>query len=307
MSQPELLRIPFAAELKFVGASDVGEIGGYGAVFNNLDFNGDMLAPGAFDETLAEQKAAGRVLPMFGEHSFAFVGGDPYPIGGWTEVEPDEKGLRVKGNFIGMQYPEVGRVYDLVKAGLIPAMSIAFRVREGGAIKGKKAGEPNRLLKSVDLYSIDLVSDPANPLARIDSVKSIITLPHQQEAASSVQQAYAMCADCMGGGDAPTKDERNQIMGHLNDAHRLLTGTEVPMTTMSFDQQREFKKWLHRNKDEGGLGLSAATADDIAALLFKHSAPRDEADDAAARHAARKALVAEMTGILSGFSLKPKD
>jgi HK97 family phage prohead protease len=303
MSQPEVFRVPFSAELKFVDSGDVGEIGGYGSVFNVIDLNGDMIVPGAFDATLAEQKSAGRVLPMFGEHSFAFLGGDPYPVGIWTDVQPDEKGLRVKGKLVSLQHPDVKRVHDLLKEGAIGAMSIAFKVREGGSVKGTKVGEPRRKLTGLDLYSVDLVGDPANPAARIDSVKSMLTMPNTTAAAGSIVSAHQMCADCMGGGDAPTAAERTQIMGHLQDAHRHLTGNDIPAALMHFDRLRELKKWLHLPVEQGGRGFSSKQADEIAELVFK-SMPRDESGDSAAASAARKAAVTDISRLLSGFSLK---
>jgi HK97 family phage prohead protease len=292
------------AELKFTGDPETGEVGGYGSVFNTLDWHGDMIAPGAFDESLAEQKSAGRQIPMFGEHSFALLGGDPYPIGVWTDVQPDEKGLRVKGKLISLQHPDVTRVHDLVKAGVIPGMSIAYKVRPGGAVKGTKAGEPKRLLKAIDLYSIDLVGDPSNPLARIDSVKAMLTMPNHQAAADAIQQAHQMCVDCMGGGDAPTADERNQITGNLKEAYRHLTGSDIPVATkVHFERLRELKKWLHLPVEQGGRGFSSKQADEIAELVFK-SLPRDESGDSAAASAARKEAVSEIARLLSGFSLK---
>lgn len=292
------------AELKFVGEPDAGEVTGYGSVFNVMDWHGDMVAPGAFDDTLAEQKAAGRVIPMYGQHSFALLGGDPYPIGMWTDIQPDEKGLRVRGKFIGLQHPDVSRVLDLVKAGVIPGMSIAFKVRPNGAVQGKKAGEPKRLLKSVDLYSIDLVGDPANPHATIDGVKAMLQMPNHKAAADALEQAHQMCMDCMSGGDAPTSDERNQITDNLRTAYKHLTGSDMPMK-MQFEQLREFKKWLHAPVDQGGRGFTNSQADELAQLVFKFTPPRDESgDDSAAASAARKQAVGEIRSLLSGFSLK---
>jgi Escherichia/Staphylococcus phage prohead protease len=303
MSQPEMCRVPFAAELSFVGDPETGEVAGYGAVFNNIDLNGDMISPGAFDATLAEQKSSGRVLPMFGEHSFAFMGGDPYPIGGWTSVVPDSKGLRVEGKLVGLKHPDVGRAHELIKAKLLPGLSIAFRPRDGGYVKGVKAGEPRRRLTAVDLFSIDVVGDPANPQALIDSVKSTMMMPNHTAAAEAIQGAHQMCADCMGGGDAPTKAERDQIMGNLKEAFRHLTGNDMPAAMMRFEQLRELKKWLHLPVDQGGRGFSSSQADEIAELVFK-SLPRDESGDTAAASAARKQVVGEIAGLLSGFSLK---
>jgi HK97 family phage prohead protease len=295
----EVCRVPFDGALKFESDGEVGEISGYGSTFNVTDLNGDMMMPGAFDATLAEHKSSGRVMPMFGEHSFAFLGGDPYPIGGWTKLEPDTKGLHVTGKLVGLKHPDVARVYELVKEKLISAMSIAYRVRDGGYEKGTKAGDPRRWLKAVDLFSIDLVGDPANPQATIDNIKSVLTLPNHQRAASWIKEAFSLCGESLGGGNAPTKAQRDQLNGYLQDAHRELTGEEIP-ALMRFEQLREFKKWLHSPVDQGGRGFTNSQADELATLIFK-SMPRDEDGDAAK---ARKEAVGDIARALSGFSLK---
>jgi hypothetical protein len=298
-----MLRHVFAApaELKFINSGEAGEVGGYATVFGVLDWHRDVIVKGAFDKTLAEQKASGRKMPMFGEHSFAFLGGDPYPIGVWDELEPDERGLRVKGHFIGQDHPDVARVHTLCKEGLVGGISIAYGLKSEGFIQGKKAGDPLRTITSIDyLHSVDLVADPSNPQARVDSVKQMLTMPNHQAAADAIQEAHQMCVDCMGGGDAPTSDERGQIMQKMRDAYGHLTGNDVPMK-MKFDQLRELKGWLHRPVEQGGRGFSAAQADQIASLVFKSSNSRDESEDATG--AARKQAVGEIRSLLSGFSL----
>lgn len=294
-----------SAELKFVGEpGETGQLQGYGSVFNVLDSYGDMIAPGAFDVTLAEQKSSGRIMPMFGEHSFAFMGGDPYPIGYWTKVEPDAKGLRVEGKFVGLGHPDVARAHELAKAGLLKGLSIAFKAKE--SVKGTKVGEPKRLLKSLELFSIDLVGDPANPLATVDNIKAMLNMPNHQAAAQALQDAHQMCTESMGGGDAPTSDERNQITGKIKEAYRHVTGQDMPVSAkaIAFDQLRELKKWLHLPVEQNGRGFSAKQADEIAELVFKSTSLGESGDHAAAT-AARKEAVANIRAALSGFSLKP--
>jgi hypothetical protein len=294
-----------AAEVKFVGDPGAGEVSGYATVYGILDSHRDVIMRGAFDKTLAEQKAAGRKMPMFGEHSFAFIGGDPYPIGVWDEVEPDERGLRVKGRFVALDHPDVARVHRLTKEGLTGGISIAYNLKPDGFVKGKTPGDPLRTINEIKyLHSIDLVADPSNPHARVDSVKAMMTMPNHQAATDAIQQAHQMCVDCMGGGDAPTAGERNQITGHLKDAYRHLTGAEMPVVMKAhFEQLRELKKWLHLPVEQGGRGFSSKQADEVAELVFK-SLPRDESGDSAAASAARKEAVGEIRRVLSGFSLK---
>jgi hypothetical protein len=298
-------RVSFSGiELKFIDgldgdahASDCGTLAGYASVFNIPDFYGDVIAPGAFDDTLAEQKAAGRVMPMYGEHSFSLIGGDPYPIGMWTDVTPDDKGLKVKGKLIGLQHPDVSRVHELVKAGIIPGISIAYRVRPNGAVIGKKAGEPKRLLKSIDLHSIDLVGDPANPGARIESVKAIkaiLKTPNADNASAEILACASMCQDCMSGGDAPTMAERQAIMGHLNNAYLALNGEPMPGGAFKNRPEtvRQFERFLREQ------GYSHAEARSIAERGFKSASTPRDGDDATAMAALR-----DLRGALSGFSL----
>jgi HK97 family phage prohead protease len=289
------------AELKFVGDPSESVLTGYASVYNVLDWHRDLIAPGAFDKTLAQQKAAGRKMPMYAEHSFALLGGDQHPVGVWDEVEHDQLGLRVKGRFIGLKHPDVSRIYELSKEGLINGLSIAYKV--GDYVKGTRAGEPARTIKEIEhLHSIDLVSDPSNPLARVDSIKAMLSMPNHQAAAEALHEAHQMCVDCLSGGDAPTSDERNQITERIRTAYKHVTGNDMPMK-MQFDQLRELKKWLHLPVDQGGRGFSGKQADEIAELVFK-SMPRDESGDNAAATAARAQAVSEMRGLLSGFSLK---
>ena len=289
------------AELKFVGDPQAGQLEGYATVFGVMDSLGDQIEPGAFDATLADHKSKGTMPRMYAEHSAYQFGGDPLPIGKWTAIEPDQAGLRVKGKLIGLDHPDVKRTYDLMRNDVMTGLSIAWSGRDGGVVRGTKAGEPKRYLKAIDLFSVDPVCDPANHLARVDSLKSMLQMPNHQAAADSIRQAHQLCMDCMGGGDAPTTAERNQITQHLSDAHKHLTGQDIPMK-MQFDKLRELKKWLHAPVEQGGRGFSAKQADEIAELVFK-SMPRDESGDSAAASAARKEAVASIKQILSGFSL----
>ena len=78
-------------ELKFVeNGADLppGEFKGYGAVFGNTDSHGDVIAAGAFVDTLAERAAEGRKnVPMHVMHGF--LGGDGLPVGVWKGVAED--------------------------------------------------------------------------------------------------------------------------------------------------------------------------------------------------------------------------
>lgn len=161
--KPTTATVPFDLESKSVTEqkTDNGEFGlfqGYASTFSNRDHDDDIIMPGAFAESLK----SGRRIKMLWQHNF----GDP--IGGYTAVREDSKGLYVEGRInLGTQK---GRdAYALLKAGDIDSMSIGFRTKQYEIDRAREV----RLLKQVDLYEISLVTVPANSLATVTNVKSV--------------------------------------------------------------------------------------------------------------------------------------
>ncbi len=163
-------------ELKFAGSPDAGEFEGYGAVFGNVDQHGDRILPGAFAATLAERKAVGGTVPMHVNHGLPQLGGQR-AVGIWTDLAEDGKGLRAKGRISGMNTDAGRNLFERVKDGAFPGLSIGYRVAPGGAIYGTKAGEPRRSLKAINLGEISLVDTPSNGLALVDAVKTALAQP----------------------------------------------------------------------------------------------------------------------------------
>lgn len=167
-------RFAVAAEFKFAGAADTGEVEGYGSVFGVRDSKGDVVAPGAFSATLASMRARGFNVPMYLNHGAA-MGADGLPAGVWDSIYEDETGLAVKGRLLGLS-TDAGRYrYELAKGGALRGLSIGFITRK--ADYGTKPADPRRTIKAVDLLEVSLVDDPANPAATLTSVKSGRGLP----------------------------------------------------------------------------------------------------------------------------------
>lgn len=160
-------------EVKFAEA-DVkanGEFAGYGAVFGNVDSYGDVIQEGAFSATLADWKAGGKLPPMLLQHGGMGVANtDQLPIGKWTKMTEDSRGLYAEGKLINLD-TELGRtVYGALKEGVLDGLSIGFRAKEF-ALRSKPE-DPRRTLKAVDLVELSVVTFPANGKARISQVKS---------------------------------------------------------------------------------------------------------------------------------------
>lgn len=149
-------------ETKFASTDDdTMSFTGYGAVFGNTDDYGDVIAKGAFAKSIKD----GAKPLMFLNHNPMAL-----PIGKWTGLEEDDFGLKVEGKFIDTSMGRDAHVAS--KSGAITGLSIGYIPKE---IKFGKPGtnEPARLIKSIELLEISVVTFPANTKARILDVKSI--------------------------------------------------------------------------------------------------------------------------------------
>lgn len=157
-------------EVKFAADSEAMTFSGYGARFGNVDAYGDVIVPGAFSKTLSESRKSGAWPAMLSQHG-GFTSEDNTPIGVWTELKEDDKGLWVEGKLAPT--PRGQEIYTLMKMSPRPAidgMSIGYRATEW--VMRSKPDEPRRTLKAVDLVEVSLVTFPANGKARVTSVKS---------------------------------------------------------------------------------------------------------------------------------------
>ena len=165
-----------ALELRFApfkyASTVAGVISGYGAYFNNEDSYGDVIAPGAFKASLADWKLQGRLPPMLLQHGGGIFGGaadDMVPVGKWDSMSEDSKGLKVSGHLFGLETDRGKYLLEALREEALDGLSIGFRTRQ--AINGTKPGEPARTLTELDLWEVSIVTFPANPKARVTSVK----------------------------------------------------------------------------------------------------------------------------------------
>lgn len=159
-------------ELKFDGPeADTMTFSGYGAVFGNVDSYGDVIVPGAFADTLATARKSGQWPAMLSQHGgWGMTAEDVTPIGIWTDLAEDGRGLKVTGKLADT--PRARELYALMKMQPRPAingLSIGYIPKEWSM--RSKPDEPRRTLKKVDLVEISPVTFPANPKARVQQVK----------------------------------------------------------------------------------------------------------------------------------------
>lgn len=146
-------------------ADEAGTVEGYGAIFGNVDHVGDRIEPGAFTRSLAVHKAAGTSPAFLWSHLAA------EPVGSWTEVVEDRRGLFCRGR-LNLASERGKQAFAHLRAGDVTGLSIGFRVPKGGYTVGDDGVTH---LRQLDLFEISAVSVPANPQARITAVKSLET------------------------------------------------------------------------------------------------------------------------------------
>lgn len=221
-------RLSCGLELKFADGLP-GEFDGYGSVFGVIDSHGDVVAPGAFTSSLARLKAENRGLPMYMQHGM-MLGADPRPVGVWTALEEDGKGLRVKGKLVGLD-TETGKFnYALVKEGAMRGLSIGYRTIK--ADYAKQPTDPRRTLKEVKLFEVSIVDDPSNAQARIDGIKAGATATTIREFEDFLRDvggfSHAAAKAIAAGGFKARTDPRDEDGGQYADALRRLTTTLKP-------------------------------------------------------------------------------
>jgi HK97 family phage prohead protease len=136
-----------------------GSFEGYASLFDVKDLGGDVIAPGAFRDSLRARGSRG--IRMLFQH-------DPgEPIGAWDELKEDARGLFVRGSLL-LEVSRAREVLALMRAGALDGLSIGFR-----AVRGHRDARSGiRRLTSVDLWEISIVTFPLLPQARVEHVKA---------------------------------------------------------------------------------------------------------------------------------------
>jgi HK97 family phage prohead protease len=163
----ELLRRSFEFQVKAV--TEDGMIEGYASVFNVIDAEGDIIAPGAFRRTIRSWQAKNRSVPVLWQHDASM------PIGVTKAMTEDENGLRVMAQLV-MPVQKAQEAYALAKAGALGGMSIGFTVprmaEDGQAAAMYDEEKGARVFREVRLWEYSMVTFPANEAAVITAVKS---------------------------------------------------------------------------------------------------------------------------------------
>ena len=148
-------------------ADDAGTISGYFSTYDRIpDSYGDVIAKGAFTETIRKRKESGHPFPLCWNHDVNQIIGFVDP----NDIEDTDKGpLMKEASFFNTPLAQEKR--ELVKSGVIYQFSFAYDVLEAGPVELENGVKANELRK-LDLFEISIVPIPANPRAEVTDIKA---------------------------------------------------------------------------------------------------------------------------------------
>ena len=143
-----------------------GYITGYASTFTREpDWAGDVVAKGAFADSLNHVHEDGVTVPMLYNHDQSL---DSF-IGKVTDIREDDHGLLFTAEFDATEKAQ--RARELAMDGRLAKFSFAYMILDQGPVTledGRKANE----LRKLDVDEVSLVLSPCNPDTSVVDVKS---------------------------------------------------------------------------------------------------------------------------------------
>ncbi len=165
---------PLTLDVKAIG--DDGSFEGYASVFDVEDMGRDLVKAGAFKRSLKARPAA--KVKLLRHHR------TDEPIGIWTDLAEDGKGLRAKGRLI-LETAAGRETHALMKAGALDGLSIVFRTLKDTFDRVKGI----RILHDVDLFEISVVTFPMNTASLVTAVKSTESAERARAIVAAIDRA----------------------------------------------------------------------------------------------------------------------
>lgn len=201
------------------------------------DSYGDVVAKGAFTETIQQWKDSGDTLPgLFGHRM-----DDPdFYIASALDLGQDDHGWWVKGAF-DMESPKGPHTYRLVKSRRLRQLSFAFDVLEEGAVEledGTKANE----LRKLRVHEFSFVPIGANQDTSVVAIKALAENAMVELKAGRVLSAK---------NESTLREALSQIQGSAQQIKDVLSATEP-----AGDDQEKASGTREVNDEEPGRAKS---------------------------------------------------
>lgn len=172
-------------EINLSDDKKTGIIKGYASVYDNLNCFGYYISKGAYASVLKDNHSAPK---MFFNHDSMGV-----PVGRWTALKEDKKGLYVEGE-LTLGVSAAKDIYEALKAGTIDGLSVGIRI---GDYEEDDAGNW-KVLSIERLYEISICSFPADGKARISETLSQDLLDESIDKIQTVRDFEACLRDFCG-------------------------------------------------------------------------------------------------------------
>ena len=241
--------------------SDEGILTGYGAVFGNVDLQGDVIAPGAFEESIQDFIADGYLMA---DHDWQ------KRIGTIETAREDTKGLYFEAKFhttaFAQEFKKV--IKERIERGKKVALSIGYKVLQDSPLsKGV------RQLQKLKLYEISVVTVGANSLATAAGMKAGVNKESVMSAeVAGVDYDYKSEIEGLRSTVEALTKERNKPLRPNFGGHPAGYSREAEQKSIGeqFIESREFKNF---RPTSGAESESVTFNIDIKTLMTTTTAP----------------------------------
>jgi len=229
---------------------------GYASTFGNTDLQYDVVAKGAFKNSLGRVRKG--EIPYLADHMASVRN----VLGTLVDATEDSKGLRIKVRFAGD--PDAQAIRQKMMEGHISKMSIGYEPMQW---RYESRGEKRvRVLEDVKLWEVSAVVFPANPEAVIERVKSAVhdTIDEAVQGAVAAggdeREIKAAIADWA---KAATVADVGDVAGQLGEVEPPSDSSEESSSTPH----------LETGEAEGGDGAESQKGDgpDALTLMYRRA------------------------------------
>lgn len=168
------------------------EIKGYASVFDNVNFQGDIVARGAFTDFIASMKDAHITIPLVFEHETGKV--ENY-IGTVDTIAEDERGLYITASLADT--PNAARVREMVENGTLNDFSVGIIATEYEPLE-----DGGDKITQASLREVSIVLTGADAQAKIEKDYSV-----EQKEEEMAEEQVEEIAENAKTEEAPEQDE----------------------------------------------------------------------------------------------------
>ena len=184
-----------------VKTDEAGVITGYFSTYDREpDSYGDVIAKGAFTETIAKRKESGHPFPLCWNHDLDQIIGSVDP----ENIEDTDKGPLMTASFFDTPLAQEKRA--IVKSGVVYQFSFAYDVLEAGPVELESGVKANELRK-LDLFEVSIVPIPANQNAVMTDIKA--GRRNSRKDADAIRQAISLLQGVLDNDDP--EDEEDEV------------------------------------------------------------------------------------------------